>query len=73
MKAPSQLLNKRVKIVSDNENYTPYIDKVLICTYASREGNGYDSAVYPELLCDFTCEDGEQFPFALYEYEFEII
>lgn len=67
------LVGKRAVIISDNENYTPFADKVLICTYASNNGNGYDSSLYPELLCDFECEDGKQFPFALYEYEFKLI
>lgn len=70
MSTLKQLIGKRFKIISDDENYTPYIDKVLICTYASNSGNGYNSSLYPEMLFDFECEDGTEFPFALYEYEF---
>lgn len=68
-----KLLGKKAKITSDNENYTRFFDKVLIITHASNEGRGYDESCYPEMLCDFKCEDGSEFPFALYEYEFELI
>ncbi len=67
------LIGKKVKIVSDNDNYDKFRKKVLICTHASNEGQGYDSEMYPEMLCDFECTGGEEFPFALYEYEFEIL
>ena len=66
------LIGKKAKIVSDNENYERFKDKVLIVTHASNSGRGYDSACYPEMLCDFECEDGSEFPFALYEYEFNL-
>lgn len=69
----STLIGKRALIVSDNENYEAYRDKVLIITHASNSGIGYDDACYPEMLCDFECEDGTEFPFALYEYEFQLI
>lgn len=71
---PQNLIGKRcqIKASNDNENYDNFRDKVLICTHASNSGNGYDSGVYPELLCDFECEDGTIFPFALYEYEFDV-
>ena len=67
------IIGKKVKIISDNENYDKFRKKTLICTYASNEGKGYDDSVYPQLLCDFKTLDGKEFPFALYEYEFEII
>jgi hypothetical protein len=67
------LVGRKAKIVSDNENYTPYLNKVLTITYASNEGNGYDNSCYPEMLCDFKMSNGESVPFALYEYEFELI
>lgn len=67
------IIGKRAYITSDNENYQPYIHKTLIVTYADNKGQGYDESCYPELLCDFRCEDGSEFPFALYEYEFDLI
>lgn len=68
-----RLIGKKVKIVSDNDNYDKFRNKVLICTHASNKGRGYDESMYPEMLCDFKCEDSTEFPFALYEYEFEVI
>jgi len=67
------LIDKKVRIISDNENYAKFMNVDLICTFASNEGNGYDDCMYPEMLCDFITEDGEDFPFALYEYEFKVI
>ena len=67
------LLGKKAKIISDNENYDAYKDKVLIITHADNKGIGYDETCYPEMLCDFKCADGSEFPFALYEYEFELL
>jgi len=68
------LIGKTVKVISDNENYDSFRDKELIITHASNEGRGYDSTCYPEYLCDFKeKETGTSIPFALYEYEFEII
>lgn len=62
---------KIVKIVSDNENYLNYLDLELEITHASNSGRFYDSAMYPEILCDLKVkETGEEVPFALYEYEF---
>jgi hypothetical protein len=67
------LVGQQVRIISDNENYEDFRNEVLICTHASNKGLGYDSGLYPEMLCDFKCQSGREFPFALYEYEFEII
>jgi hypothetical protein len=63
----------KIKASNDNENYDPFRAKELIITHASNNGNGYDSGMYPEMLCDFKCADGTEFPFALYEYEFDLI
>lgn len=68
-----QLINRKAIIISDNDSYDQWKDKTLILTHASNEGRGYDSSVYPEMLCDFRCEDGSEFPCALYEYEFKLI
>ena len=67
------LIGKKCRIISNNENYIKFIGVNLICTYSSNEGLGYDSSCYPELLCDFKTVDGKEFPFALYEYEFEVL
>jgi len=69
------LIGKRaiIRKDNDNENYDNFRDKVLIITHADNKGRGYDSGMYPEMLCDFKCENGKDFPFALYEYEFELI
>ncbi len=68
------LVNKIVRITSDNENYIDWIDRDLVITHASNEGVGYDSGMYPEMLCDFQdVHTGETCPFDCYEYEFEII
>lgn len=68
-----KLIGKKAKIVSDNDNYDAFREKTLIITHADNKGTGYDSSLYPEMLCDFICEDGSAFPFALYEYEFQLI
>lgn len=69
------LVGRKAKISADNDNYDTFRDKVLIITYASNDenGNGYDTSVYPQMLCDFKCEDGTEFPFAFYEYEFTLL
>jgi hypothetical protein len=68
------LVNKNVKIVSDNENYIDWIEKNLVITFASNSGNGYDESMYPQMLCDLAdADNGEDCPFALYEYEFNVI
>ena len=67
------LVGKKVQIVSDNDSYNDFRNKTLVITHASNDGAGYDSSCFPEMLCDFECEDGSEFPFALYEYEFQII
>jgi hypothetical protein len=69
------LINKVVKITSDNESYVDWVDRNLVVSYASNSGQGYDASMYPEMLCNLMDADtGESCPFALYEYElkFEI-
>ncbi len=65
----------RFKISPDNDNdsYDAFRDKVLIVTHSSNSGPFYDESMYPQNLMDFKTEDGEEFPFALYEYEVESI
>ena len=74
MSKNKNLVGKRIKIVSGNENYIDWIDRNLEISHASNSGNGYDSSMYPEMLCDLTDSDnGESCPFALYEYEFQLV
>jgi len=73
-KQKKSLIGKKVKITSDNENYEPFIGKILIVTDASIGGRGYDDSMYPEALCSFKLMgSNKEVPFSLYEYEFEII
>ena len=69
------LIGKKAKIKesNDNENYNAYRGEVLIITHASNKGMGYDTGMYPEMLCDFKLTNGKDFPFALYEYEFDLL
>jgi hypothetical protein len=70
-----QLINKVVRIVSDNENYSEYVGKDLIITdvvNSVRENQFYDSSMNGMYLCDLeVLESGLSVPFSLYEYEFE--
>lgn len=75
MTTPKVIIGKLAVIdpENDNELYDPYRGKTLRITHASREGMGYDKTLYPELLCSFECNDGTNFPFSLYEFEFNIL
>lgn len=62
-----------VRINSDNENYTEWLERDLVVTHSINSGRGYDNSLYPQMLCDLQdAETGFELPFALYEYEFEI-
>lgn len=68
------LIGKRVVITSDNDNYDDYRDLVLKITHAEVGGRGYDMGVHPDALCSFVvAKTGEEVPYSLYEYEFEIV
>lgn len=70
----TKLIGKKARIISDNDNYDAFRNETLIITHASNEGRGYDSVMFPEMLCDFKIEGSDnEFPFALYEYEFALI
>ena len=61
----------RIRITSDNENYDKYRKrtwKVARVYKDKTEHPGYDMGVYPQKLVE--C-DG--LPFALYEYEFDVV
>ena len=70
------LLGKKVKIISDNDNYDSFRNEILIITYvahSTEEHPGYDTSLNDEALCDLKTIDGKDVPFSLYEFEFEII
>lgn len=71
------LINKIVRITSDNENYADYLDKDLIIVDAvnsTRENQFYDYSMNGMYLCDLeVLETGLEVPFSLYEYEFEVV
>jgi hypothetical protein len=61
-----------VKIISDNDNYIKFIDKVLIITHVAHnrsEHPGYDEGVGGCLYDLKVKETGEDVPFSLYDYE----
>lgn len=76
MKSES-LINKTVRIISDNDCYENYMNKDLVivdATNNSRKNPFYDDCMNGMYLCELIDADsGEYIPFALYEYEFEII
>lgn len=69
-------IGDKVVISSDNENYDDYRDMVLIVENIATSENdtcAYDSLMEGMQLMDFTLENGDEFPFSLYEYEVECI
>lgn len=74
VKQRKDLIGKKVVITSDNDNYDDYRDLVLKITHAEVGGRGYDMGVYPDALCSFVvAKTGEEVPYSLYEYEFQIV
>ena len=69
-------IGDRVKIVSDNEHYDNFRDKILIVENYSTNSNNcpaYDETMEGMQLMDFkTEENNESVPFSLYEYEVKI-
>ena len=69
------MINKIVRIISDNDNYIDYIGKDLIIVDAVnsvRENQFYDYSMNGMYLCDLeVVSTGEVVPFSLYEYEVE--
>jgi hypothetical protein len=64
-------IGDKIKIVSDNENYDRFRNKIWFVTHIASDRTdhpGYDEGMYPEKLVD--CKG---LPFSLYEYEFIII
>ena len=72
----TKLLGKKAKVISDNDCYDSFRDKVLTITHVARstdEHPGYDNGLQGEALCDFQDQDGNDIPCSLYQYEFELI
>lgn len=70
----SHELGDTVEIVSDNENYTDFLDQSLRITKISentQDHPGYDESMEGMMLFDLETMDGEDVPFSLYEYEVE--
>jgi hypothetical protein len=66
----------KCRVISDNDNYDSFRDKVLIVTHVAKNINehpGYDKSVYPDKLYDFKTKDGQYVPCSLYDYEVEQI
>lgn len=70
------LKGRKALIVSDNENYDKFRDKVLRITHVAYDTSthpGYDNSMGGEALCDFVVDEtNEEVGFSLYEYEFEL-
>lgn len=70
------LKGRKALIVSDNENYDKFRDKVLRITHVAYDESthpGYDKAMEGQALCDFVVDEtNEEVGFSLYEYEFEL-
>lgn len=70
------LLGKKARIISDNENYDGFRDADLIITHvahSAKDHQGYDDGLNGHALCDFETVAGVPVPFSLYEYEFELL
>lgn len=71
------LVGSTVRITSDNECYLEWMDRDLIIEGAINsvsQSSLYDESMEGMYLCDLTCSvTGEEFPFSLYEYEFEVL
>lgn len=63
------LINKVVRITSSNENYEPYTDKYLIVTERYYQEDRDEEPIYDLDIVNST----EEFPFSLYEWEFEVV
>ena len=60
------LIGKIVRIISDNESYSEWLNRDLKIINAYN-----DFEMYPDKLCHLRdIETGEDCPYSLYEYEF---
>lgn len=63
------LINKVVRITSDNENYKEYLDKDLIIVKSYFQKDRDDEPMYNLDIVNSI----KVFPFCLYEWEFELV
>ena len=73
----NKLLGRKVKVISDNENYDSFRNKTLVITHVAYDifdHPGYDEGLKGMALCDFKeLKTGKEIHSSLYEYEFELI
>ena len=69
-----KLEGKKAVILSDNENYTKFMNitlRIIHVAYNQDQHPGYDNSMEGQALCDFVVDEtNEDVPFSLYEYEF---
>ena len=66
---------QKVQITSDNESYIDFIDKPLVISdvfRSSKDHPGFDESAGSNLY-EFYNVDGVEVPFALYDWEIELI
>ena len=63
------MVNKIVRIISDNENYIDYIGIDLVVTERYFQEDRDEEPLFNLNIVD----SGELFPFSLYEWEFEVV
>lgn len=63
----ASLINKIVRITSDNESYKEFLDMDLIVVERYYQSDRDDEPIYDLEIVN----SGFKFPFSLYEYEFE--
>lgn len=61
------MISKTVRIISDNDNYIPYLNKDLTITEVYYDADKDGEPIYDLDIVGST----EEFPFSLYEWEFE--
>jgi hypothetical protein len=70
-------IGNKCKIISDNDGYTKFLNKVLVVTFVSKNKNdhpGYDEALSPQKLYDLKVhKTNEIVPFSLYDYELQTL
>ncbi len=69
------IIGQKVKIKKsiENENYITHRNTILVITDVEIVDVGYNKDICYEKLMSFETENGEKFPFSLYEYEIEYI
>lgn len=62
-------IGDKIKIISENENYSKYMDQIWTINYIDYDGSsyGFDESIGQVLV---SCEG---LPFSLYPYEFSVV